>query len=586
MLKRYKSYAISFIALLIVLASMLGANFVFAKGQHSSAANTDITSSAKPATARMMSMHTVNMRNVPKAIAKSSHGHPRIIPLRTGVSPAIYAQHKAAAAHNRNAPVATQLDSATPGARVNTPTVIKSFQGMADSASICPPSGCEPPDQALAASTSWVLQGVNTSFAVYNTSGTLQSGWPKTAQQFFGVPNPGSCDPNGPFLSDPRAFYDINDGRFWAAILQVEGAFGIACPFQTTYWIAVSQTSDPRGTWNIYSFDMSNGTINAADYTQFGFDSQAIYFSGNMFDQSGSFFQYAEVFAANKATMETGSAVTAHGFFSLTVCSAVCVLVDTVQPVEAEAHSYSGPTAGLFVNSFNMSGDPFGNNCSAGVGCHGLAVWAIANPASTTPSISGVVVSTSTNYVLAPSADEPGCPQCVDTLDTRISATPPYHNGLISFALETGTNNGTQVVPGIFWGQISPVLSAIGAITGATVFQKTIYSSTGDTANSFGALMADDDGNLFMVFDRMSSTTNPGIRYASRRATDALNRFGLSIVLKSGLSATLDSRWGDYGASSYDGFSGDHVWFSAEYSPSNHDWSTFIGEDRYTLTAP
>ncbi len=98
---------------------------------------------------------------------------------------------------------------------------------------------------AIAASPQWVFQGVNTSYAVYNTSGKIQAGWPKNSQVFFGVPNPPhNCDPHGPFLSDPRALYDVNDGRFWAATLQVEGAFGIApnCPFQTLYWIGVSQT--------------------------------------------------------------------------------------------------------------------------------------------------------------------------------------------------------------------------------------------------------------------------------------------------------------------------------------------------------
>jgi len=106
---------------------------------------------------------------------------------------------------------------------------------------------------------SYVFQGVNTSFAVYNTSGTLQTGWPKNALSFFGVPNPGACDPAGPFLSDPRAFYDANHGRFWAATLQVEGAFGLnSCPFKTLYWIAVSKTSDPRGVWNVYAHAMRN----------------------------------------------------------------------------------------------------------------------------------------------------------------------------------------------------------------------------------------------------------------------------------------------------------------------------------------
>ncbi len=68
MLKRYKSYVISFIALVIVLASMLGANFVFAKGQHSSAANTDITSSANMLSIRRLRRITGTPRLPPSSI--------------------------------------------------------------------------------------------------------------------------------------------------------------------------------------------------------------------------------------------------------------------------------------------------------------------------------------------------------------------------------------------------------------------------------------------------------------------------------------------------------------------------------------
>ena len=180
---------------------MFGASFVFAKGQ--SIAHVNLATSARRVTSRMVSMHTVNMQNVPAETVGASTNHPRMLPLLTGVSPTVYAQRKADARHNKNAPVDTQAISS-----VNTPSTLVKFNGMADSSSICPPSGCQPPDQALAASSSWVLQGVNTSFSVYSTSGTRQSGWPKQAKSFFGVPNPGSCSPSGPFLSDPRAFYD------------------------------------------------------------------------------------------------------------------------------------------------------------------------------------------------------------------------------------------------------------------------------------------------------------------------------------------------------------------------------------------
>src|SRR5260221_14077680 len=164
------------------------------------------------------------------------------------------------------------------------------------------------------------------SWEVLDTSGKVVSG-PVNAQTFFGVPSePGNCDAahgNQPFLSDPRALYDPADGRFWAAMLQIEGsvAFGVAgnCPYKSVYWIAVSQTSDPTGAWNVYEFNMETdvGTQKfGADYTQLGINSQAVYFSGNMFGENGGFF--AELFEANKAQMESGvTSFTADGFYKL-----------------------------------------------------------------------------------------------------------------------------------------------------------------------------------------------------------------------------------------------------------------------------
>jgi hypothetical protein len=350
MRKPFTGPIFTILALATILVSIFGASFAFAKGQSLSIAHTQFATSAKPATAPMASMHTVDMRNVPADSDSSAKLPARTMPLLTGVSPEVYAQRKAAALHNKNAPVDAHPYQDTP----YTPATIVKFKGMADSASICPYfGGCQPPDQALAASPNWVVQGVNTSFAVYNTTGAKQTGWPKNAKKFFGVPNPGSCDPNGPFLSDPRAFYDPQDGRFWVAELQVEGALGInACPEKTLYWIAVSQTNNPNGVWNVYAFDMSLGTTNVADYTEFGFDQTAIYFSGNMFTQDGSAFAYAESLSALKSTMEAGSSVTAYGFFAF---SANGVLLDTVQPVENEESS--GPGAGLLINTFNENGD-------------------------------------------------------------------------------------------------------------------------------------------------------------------------------------------------------------------------------------
>ncbi len=585
MRKQYVGYLFTFVALAAIAAGIFSANFGAAHAHSQKASShTGVSGSTKPATAALVDSYVVNMQNIPAATGTSATHHSTALPFLTGVSAAVYAQRKADAKHSLQAPTTTAKANAAPKDQsTNTPATTASFQGMADSAATCPYfGGCQPPDQALAASSHYVFQGVNTSFAVYNTAGARQTGWPKTAQSFFRVPNPGACDSHGPFLSDPRAFYDPNDGRFWAAILQVEGAFGLnGCPFKTRYWIAVSQSSNPGGSWNVYSYDMSLGTTNVADYTQFGFDQQAIYFSGNMFNQAGTAYEYAEVFGVNKSNLEHSHASPAFGFFNFTVSSSTTVFVDTIQPVETEALKNDGPNGGLFIDSFNINGDPFGDNCFSSA-CHGLAIWTMTKPGTSSATMTFAFTDTA-NYILPPAADQPGCTTCIETLDTRISGTPVYHNGMISYALETGINNGSQVVGGIFWGQIVPEINDNGSLAGAVLYQQGYQFYGGDGTASFGALMPDADGDLFMVFEYMDSSTNPEVAYTARRVALPLGAFhDRGFVLRRGDAPTGNSRWGDFEATSYDGSA--NVWFSGQYSASNGDWSTYIGRDSFCGT--
>jgi hypothetical protein len=187
-----------------------------------------------------------------------------------------------------------------------------------------------------------------------------------------------------------------------------------------------------------------------------------------------------------------------------------------------------------------------------------------------------VIAATSFTYISPPLADEPGCPGCIETLDTRISGTPVYQAGSIAFALESALNNGTQNVPGIFWGLVQPTISS-GTITGASVNLNGTFAFSGDRAASFPTLMQTKTGNLLMVFDTMSSTLDPSIMYATRLTTD-LGGFEPAKFLKKSLVATTNKRWGDYEATSYDGIATNNVWFSAQYSGTIGDWATFIGK--------
>jgi hypothetical protein len=521
--------------------------------------------SAKSIAGHQVIGQTLNVFNLPKETASQASAH-RSMPLLSG-SKLIPA--KAAAAHNTHAPKASGLAQTS-----DSKSSVIGFQGMQDSATICPYfGGCQPPDMALASGPSFVLQAVNTSIEIYNTKGVPVVG-PVNSQVFFGIPNPtpAGCDPAGPFTSDPRAFYDMNTGLFWVAFLQVEGApgFGIApnCDFVTKYWIA--NLSMKTGIEHVYSFDMSLGTTNAADYTQFGFNKDVIAFSGNMFDSIAGTYSYAESGFANKAAMQNGLPVTANFVADYTVGG---VVLDTVQPVETITTPVLDPGVEYLVSSFNIFGDPFGDDCFF-TACHGFSIWAY-NPATNT--ISGVFAD-SNPYVTPPNADQPGCSQCVETIDTRITGTPVYSvgsgNGLISFSLDTAIQNGAaSTVPGIFWGQLQPALTG-GSVFAAGIYQSSYLAFAGDQAASFGAMMQDKNGRLVMVFDTMSASLNPSIMYTGRAKGDPLGSLRSPHFLIKGTVTTFDSRWGDFEAASYDGFSTNHIWVASQYSIG--DWATFI----------
>ncbi len=510
----------------------------------------------------------------------------------------------------------------------NTPSAKASFIGQQASATTCSyfvGMGCNPPDMALGASSQFVLQGVNTQWEVLDTSGHVQSGWPVSAQSFFGVPNVTAADGttpcdtahnSQPFLSDPRALYDPVGGRFWAAMLQAESAPSLGlvttgCPFKSVYYVAVSQTSNPNGKWNVYEFDMSTQAGFSADYTQLGINGQAVYFSSNMFGPrtglNGGF--YAELFEANKAKMQAGKGgFTADGFINLQVhgpgitAATGPFLADTVNP----ALNLDGSAGGAEIFLSTMDGpDPINSHfCSSLVdSCSGLGVWKMTNPTAhdqggPAPTLSGTYVP-SKPFAFSPPANQPSCNLCIDALDLRFTGTPVVRNGVVYGTFDTAINNGSQTVPGIEWAQVN--LSNGGGernnSDNSNNSQTGYYNFSGDAAATFGTVMPDAQGNLVMLFEHMSHTVFPETRYIVRKAGQD-NFKGPGVLLKAGESSYRPTlcgkpnltppppgpvicRWGDFEAASTD-LAG-HIWFAGEYAnkvtADNHgrNWGTWIG---------
>ena len=588
------------------IASVAALAAALATGVSQSSATGPVSFTSQATTSEIVAHYTVSPTGTSQQGGSSS---------TQGGLPALWPKGKGAAAAAHGSAGVHGGGNASTGSSATVGTTA-SFIGQQSSATTCSyfGHGCNPPDMALATSPNFVLQGVNTQWEVLDTKGNVQPGWPVSAQSFFGAPNVTNADgtpcdvahKSQPFISDPRALYDPSDGRFWAAELQVEGAqaFGVAldCPYKSVYFVAVSQTSDPRGSWNVFEFNMETdvGTQKfAADYTQLGINSQAVYFSANMFGEQNGFF--AELFEANKAKMERGQAdFTADGFFNLqgtgpgTTSATGPFFADTVQPTLNLDNSAG--TSETFVDTMDGPDVNTGHFCGVFGGgfndkCSGLVVWTMANPIAhdrdgAPPTLTGTLVPTAP-FLLSVPADQPSCNLCVDVLDLRLTGTPVIRNGVIYGAWETAIdagNSSPHPTPGIEWAQVN-----VSDLSSTTAY----YSFSGGEAASFGTLMPDAQGNVTMLFEHMGHKVFPETRYITKGAGDA-NFSGAGNLLKAGESSYRPTlcgelipvcRWGDYEAASFDG-SG-HIWFSGEYANLfqgvatppvfGRNWGTWIG---------
>src|SRR6476620_9047059 len=111
----------------------------------------------------------------------------------------------------------------------------------------------EPPDQGLCANGTYVLETINDVMAVYSPSGAVVSG-PTALNAFYNYPFAinRSTGVRGPSATDPSCLYDSATQRWFHVILTLDVVPSNGRFIGTNHHdVAVSQTSDPRGSWNL-----------------------------------------------------------------------------------------------------------------------------------------------------------------------------------------------------------------------------------------------------------------------------------------------------------------------------------------------
>jgi hypothetical protein len=195
----------------------------------------------------------------------------------------------------------------------------------------------EPPDQGMCAGNGYVVEAVNDVLNVFsqatgasvlpdNTATNIVAGFPRNVNHavdlnsFYGYAAAvnRTTGVRAQFVTDPSCLYDAQTQRFFVVVLTLEvvptsGAFTTVNHLD----IAVSQTSNPTGGWNIYRTDVTNDGTNTGganpgpflgDYPHIGADANGFYITTNAYPWCCNGFSGAQIYAYSKAQLAAGAA--------------------------------------------------------------------------------------------------------------------------------------------------------------------------------------------------------------------------------------------------------------------------------------
>lgn len=427
--------------------------------------------------------------------------------------------------------------------------VLSGFDGP-DISQCCGASASVPPDTHMAAGLNHVIATVNTSIGIYDKQGTLLNG-PVLSDDFF---NSANC--NGSF--DPSVEYDEGADRW---IINYDAA--------PNNCIAVSQTGDPTGAWNVYSFvavaDVNNDFF---DYPHIGVGDAAIYVGANIFIGANGFA--GRVWALNKVQMYAGLPLTAPIAHDL---------LDggnpngTPTPMVLHGTPSAPGTVFIVADDTNFSGDTF-------------AIYRWTDPTGVTgPTLVGnadlaTATGVSANFPIDQS--QLGSANPIQANDVR-TLDAEWRNGYLWLTHQMSCNVGAGPQGCARWAQVDPSNAAVVQAGVVSIFGKFI---------SFPNLAVDANDNMALGFTVMGPSKRPSVYVAGRSALDPPGTLRDAVEVRRGdtIYFAFDAppqRWGDYSGMAADP-DGQHLWYLGEYSkgglaspyvPGNFgNWGTFIQE--------
>jgi hypothetical protein len=415
-----------------------------------------------------------------------------------------------------------------------------------------------PPDPSGAAGPTHVVNVVNTTIEWYTKAGVMQNR--QSLASFF--------TSLGPLTTtfDPKVIYDQYSARFIVTTMESTEVFDGDPDNTSRVFVAVSDNSDPNGTWyftTLATEELISGLECWADFPGLAVDSEAIYYTHNMFthfDQSpAGAFAGQRTWIIAKAPFYSGGAATATRF-------------DTEAVANASPNGDDGGAVATTMQPTQMYGDTPG-----GVGTYLIAYSGINDGASLyvqviridSPLSSPVftprfslwgTIAADDSLTTFPGAPQSGTTRTIRTNDRRFSQNGVFRDGSLYCAAPirrpaAAATDASQVT--VHWFQIDPVVIDTTVSDPPPTDQGNVGGEdiAVGTYTFFPSVAVNCVGDLAIGFAASAPSIFPGSYYTARLAGDPAGTTQTAGTLRAGVdyyirdfttSMTVASRWGDY----------------------------------------
>jgi hypothetical protein len=418
-------------------------------------------------------------------------------------------------------------------------------------------------------------------------------------------------------MFDTACLYDPSTQRWFATSANLDqdpvtGEFTGA----NQIWLAVSTSSNPLGSWKIWSIDAANNGQNGTpdhgcldgycfgDYPQIGMDAEGFYITTNEFEFFGNGFNGTQLYALSKDDLVAGQTSPTMQMFENVPTATYNDLSYTMQPVNALPAEWDTSANGTMY--FGMSGSPFTDSLVRSIALYGLSNT--KSLATNSPNLTLSETSVATQAYATPGfAQQQSGPMpllsCVNdracigvhyptiknplVLDAGNSGkvygawlhdgdvylttgTPLTGSGAAWYNTNNGSWKGIKQRTGVAWFVVEPDASVSGldaslqgngylAVQGANLtYPSIVVGPTG--AGAIGATLTGPN----------NFPSAAVARFAPGQAPAAVQITGQGVGPNDGFTGTgeggYDPRWGDYGAATVtpDGT----MWLASEYIAS------------------